>query len=69
MGLQERRDSEGGEGRNEGISGGLDIAAIDDGADDAGVGTGATDAFAFERFDERGFGIAGGGLGFMADRI
>ena len=41
----------------------LHIAAVDDGGDDGGVGGGTADAVLFQRLDEGGFGVAGGGLG------
>ena len=41
----------------------LHIAAVDDGGDDGRVGGGAADAVLFQRLDEGGFGVAGGGLG------
>ena len=45
------------------------VAAIDDGADDAGVGGRAADAVFFERLDQRRFGEARRRLGLVAHRL
>ncbi len=55
------------EGRTLAVADG--VAAIEDGAHDAGVGARAADAFFFERFDEGCLGVARGRFGLVAARV
>jgi hypothetical protein len=69
MAFQQGGDRKGGKCGNQGIALHLHIAPVDDGADDAGVGTGAANSFALQGFDQGGFCESGRGLGFVAHRI
>ena len=65
VGLQKSDYREGKPGRNQCATTLIDIAAIDNGRDDAGVGGRPTNLLGLKGLDQGGFGIAGRGLGLM----
>ena len=67
--LQEAHDGEGRPGGNEGLAFLPHVPAVDDGAEDRGVGGGATDAFFLELLHERRFGVASRRGGAVGDRL
>src|SRR5262249_37364968 len=56
--LEQADDGEGEEGRDEGRAPLEDVAAVEDGAENRGVGRGPADAELLERADERRLGVA-----------
>ena len=57
------------EAGNQGIGLQRGIAAVNDRADDAGVGGGASDALLLQHLDQGGFAVTGRGLGLVTERF
>ncbi len=64
--FKQANHAEGQPGRHQGRAFLVDVAAVENGADDGGVRRRTTDLALFEFLDQRGFGVASRGLGFVA---